>query len=291
MSAPDRIELRGLRVWGHHGVLPHEQELGQQFVIDVVLHLDTRTAARTDALADTVDYGALALRIRDVVATERCDLIEALAHRVAQVGLDSGGDYGSPTWVDAVDVAVHKPYAPVTVPFADVVVSCHRRAPVPVVLALGANLGDPVAAVRDGIEALRERPGLDVDETSPLVRTAPVGGVEQDDFVNAVVLAHTTLGPHELLSACQAVEHSAGRVREIRWGPRTLDVDVILYGDRTLHDERLTVPHPRAHERAFVLVPWAQADPSARFPDGRLVRELAEVAPDRDGVRQIEETR
>jgi dihydroneopterin aldolase len=116
----DRVELHGLRARGRHGVLAHERALGQDFVVDVVLHLDTRPAAAADDLKLTVDYGALAERVVAVIAGDPVDLIETLAQRIADVAL-------APAPVQAVDVRVHKPHAPVSVPFADVVVAIHRE--------------------------------------------------------------------------------------------------------------------------------------------------------------------
>lgn len=143
-------------------------------------------------------------------------------------------------------------------------------------LALGANLGDPVATLTAAVSDLGAVPGLRVTAVSDLVGTAPVGGPPQPDYVNAVVLAATTLEPPSLLAATQAVEAAHGRERSVRWGPRTLDIDLIAYGrpgdadEVTSSDPVLTLPHPRAHERAFVLGPWAQVDPAARLrlPDG-----------------------
>ena len=122
---------------------------------------------------------------------------------------------------------------------------------------------------------------------SPVVETDPVGGPEQPDYLNAVVLGTTGLSGPELLAACQQVEADHDRVREIRWGPRTLDVDVIAYGETVSDDPVLTLPHPRAHERGFVLVPWSLADPDAVLPGpaGGPVADLAARAADRDGVR------
>jgi 2-amino-4-hydroxy-6-hydroxymethyldihydropteridine diphosphokinase len=158
---------------------------------------------------------------------------------------------------------------------------------VPVVLALGSNLGDAAAHLQGAVDALAGTEGLAVHRVSPVVETDPVGGPEQDVYLNAVVLGSTTLAPHELLARCQQVEAQHGRVRETRWGPRTLDVDVITYGATVDDDERLTLPHPRAHLRAFVLVPWALADPDAVLPgpDGGRVADLAARADDRAGVR------
>lgn len=169
---------------------------------------------------------------------------------------------------------------------------------VPVVLALGANLGDPLAALTAAVDRLAEVDGLTLVAVSPLARTEPVGGPDQPPYLNAVVLARTVLSPRVVLAAAQQVEQAAGRERLVRWGPRTLDVDLIQYGggdgdadgDGTVlsDDPVLTLPHPRAHERAFVLWPWVQADPGARLVTAagvaRDVVRLAEAAPDRPGL-------
>jgi dihydroneopterin aldolase / 2-amino-4-hydroxy-6-hydroxymethyldihydropteridine diphosphokinase len=165
-------------------------------------------------------------------------------------------------------------------------------ATVPVVLALGANLGDPVAALSRAVDLLAEAVGLEVEAVSPLARTEPVGGPEQPAYLNAVVLARTVLTPQSVLALAHDVEQAAGRERLVRWGPRTLDVDLIQYGARPdtalSADPELTLPHPRAHERAFVLWPWAQADPPAVLvlADGTEagVAELAAAADDRAGL-------
>jgi dihydroneopterin aldolase len=121
VTALDRVEVLGIRATGHHGVFGFEKEQGQEFVVDVVLHLDTRPAAASDDLADAVDYGVVAGRVHDVVTGEPVDLVEALAARVADACL-------ADLRVRAVDVAVHKPQAPIAVPFDDVVVRIHRAA-------------------------------------------------------------------------------------------------------------------------------------------------------------------
>ncbi|MFC8733647.1 2-amino-4-hydroxy-6-hydroxymethyldihydropteridine diphosphokinase [Luteimicrobium sp. NPDC057192] len=381
----DQIRLVGLRATGHHGVFEHERVNGQEFVADVVVHLDTRPAAAGDALARTVHYGELAERVTAVLSSSPADLIETVAERIAAVVLDE------PAAV-AVDVALHKPEAPITVPFDDVVVAVRRSrtrpavvpvpvdlltlgspepapapvvepepvavvapaelptvapvvaaavippvtlpdtfdepvdtasaeaepvtddeqdaeddaslvaalrdhdrmdeipaSPVDVVLSLGSNQGDPQQTLRDAISALDAIGGIEVLDVSPLARTAPVGGVDQDDFLNAVVVARTSMSARELLHACQDVEHSFGRVREQRWGPRTLDVDIIVYGTLTDVSEDLELPHPRAHERAFVLEPWSQVQPEAVLPGlgGGPVAQLAATAPDRAGIRWL----
>jgi 2-amino-4-hydroxy-6-hydroxymethyldihydropteridine diphosphokinase len=128
-------------------------------------------------------------------------------------------------------------------------------------LALGSNLGDRLAYLQGAVDALAATDGVDVVAVSPVYETAAVGGPEQDDYLNAVVAVDTSLGPHALLRLGQSIEAAADRVRTVRWGPRTLDVDVLLYDDVQLDDPRLTVPHPRLWERDFVLVPLRDVAP------------------------------
>lgn len=131
------------------------------------------------------------------------------------------------------------------------------------VLALGSNLGESESTIERAVVDLREA-GVRILRVSPLYRTAPVGGPEgQPDYVNAVIEVSTELSPYELLKLCNAVEAAHHRERLVRWGPRTLDIDVIDYEGTVSDDPVLTLPHPRAHERAFVLTPWAQMDPQA----------------------------
>lgn len=152
-----------------------------------------------------------------------------------------------------------------------------------VALGLGSNLGDRRALITAAVATLRDEPGVEVVAVSSLVETDPVGGPEQPDYLNAVVLVDTTLPPLEVLALAQRCEQDAARVREQRWGPRTLDVDVLAYDAVVRDDPVLTLPHPRACERAFVLVPWAEVDPTFEL-SGRTVAEWAEEVGDA-GVR------
>jgi 2-amino-4-hydroxy-6-hydroxymethyldihydropteridine diphosphokinase len=153
-----------------------------------------------------------------------------------------------------------------------------------VAASLGANLGDRLAALQYAVDILAEV-GT-VVAVSDVYETDPVGGPEQPDYYNAVTVLDTDAAPLEVLAAAQRAEQGRGRTREIRWGARTLDVDVLAYGQRTSADPVLTLPHPRALERAFVLVPWAQIDPTFRLPDGRTVAEVAALVP-ADGIRRV----
>jgi 2-amino-4-hydroxy-6-hydroxymethyldihydropteridine diphosphokinase len=147
-----------------------------------------------------------------------------------------------------------------------------------VVLALGSNVGDRLANLQGGVDALCARPGLDDVAVSPVYETAPVGGPAQPDYLNAVLVAATALPARAVLDRGLEAETALRRVRGQRWGPRTLDIDVIVYGTEVSDDPALTLPHPRAHERAFVLAPWHDVDPGAVIPGrGRVADLLAAV--------------
>ena len=182
------------------------------------------------------------------------------------------------------------PEAPAAAPAAPVDPLSERPTrPVGVVFGLGANVGGVVDSLRTAVQSLKATEGIEVTQVAPLARTIAVvaeGAEPQPDYLNTVVTAMTTLAPRELLEVCQTLEIAAGRVRTEPWGVRTLDVDLIEVEGVTSSDPALSLPHPRAAERAFVLVPWSQADPFAELA-GRSVSELAENAPDRGGLRWL----
>ena len=146
--------------------------------------------------------------------------------------------------------------------------------PARVVIAIGSNLGDRMANLQGAVDAVFGPSGIGFLAVSPVYETVPVGGPSQPDFLNAVVLGDALLPAREVLDRCLAAEAARHRVRGITWGPRTLDVDVIAYGDVVSDDPVLTLPHPRAHQRAFVLAPWHDVDPDARIPGRGLVADL-----------------
>jgi 2-amino-4-hydroxy-6-hydroxymethyldihydropteridine diphosphokinase len=153
-----------------------------------------------------------------------------------------------------------------------------------VALALGSNMGDSAATLQGAVTDLCSVDGLALAAVSAVYETDPVGGPEQERYLNAVVVGRTTLTGPELLTATQAIEQAWHRVREVRWGPRTLDIDILALGDEVIDTPDLSVPHPRAHERAFVLVPWLDADPDARIPGHGRVADLLGSCDSR-GVR------
>ncbi len=165
-----------------------------------------------------------------------------------------------------------------------------------VVYSIGSNLGDRLANLQGAIDALSDTPDVIMVDVSSIYETDPVGGPEENpEFLNLVVVAETTLQPRTLLERAQAIEDAYGRTRDgEQWGPRTLDVDLIVVGDATVDKSDLKIPHPLAHERAFVLIPWYEIDPSATIGahgaigdlvdelDGSGVRKRDDLAIDRD---------
>ncbi|MFJ6212351.1 2-amino-4-hydroxy-6-hydroxymethyldihydropteridine diphosphokinase [Streptomyces sp. NPDC092296] len=154
------------------------------------------------------------------------------------------------------------------------------------VIALGSNLGNRLETLQGAVDALEDTPGVRVRSVSSVYETAAVGGpAQQPSYLNAVIVVRTTLGPGSLLERAAAVEDAFSRTREVRWGPRTLDVDIVSYDGVVSDEPELTLPHPRAHERGFVLAPWYDAEPDAELPGrGRIADLLKEVGT--EGVRR-----
>lgn len=158
----------------------------------------------------------------------------------------------------------------------------------PAVIGLGGNVGDVQAAFRRALQALDQTAGVRVIAVSSLLRTAPVGGPEQDDFLNAAVLVAVELEPAELLAVLQQLEAVAGRVRTERWGPRTLDLDLLWWADQSIETAELTLPHPELSERRFALQPLVEVAPSALAANGRRYADILSILPS-EGVEVIGE--
>lgn len=271
----DTIWLSGITAHARHGVFDFERENGQEFTIDVGYEYDTRPAARTDSIAVAISYADIATAVHEALTAEPVNLIESLAESLARAVLGFEG-------IAAVTVVVHKPHAPLAVPFSDVTLTVRRTRlsvvpdrPQRCVIALGGNLGDTPATLRSAIAALSAH--VEPIAVGPLVRTPAMrlpGSPAQEDYWNTVLVGQTRLAATELLALCQKVELDHGRERHERWGARTLDLDIIAYGDLEVESTELTIPHVGATERPFVLVPWADADPEAQVR-GHAVAELA----------------
>lgn len=260
---PDRIEVRGLRAVGTIGVLPEERERAQPFEIDLVIETDVRRAGHTDDLEETVNYAVALAQAAKVVETEPTLLLERVATRIAEETLALAR-------VDGVEVTVRKLRPPVPEDLATTGVTIRRtrldrspstRPSVKAYVALGSNLGDRREHLRFGVANL---PG--VTRLSGVYETDPVGGPDQGPYLNLVAELSIDLDPFELLETCLAIEAGVGRERTVRWGARTLDLDVLLWDEARIEAKHLTIPHPRMWERRFVLQPLNDLVPE-RMPD------------------------
>ena len=261
----DQIEISAIRTVAIVGALPHEREIPQPLQIDLTLDVDLGDAGRSDDLDDTVHYGWVADQVVAVVSESKDVLLERLAARVADEVLTFDR-------VEAVTVTLTKLRPPIAVDAASTAVRINRtrstaavapQSPHRAFIALGSNLGDRREFLRMGVA------GLDrVVAMSQVYETDPVGGPDdQGAYLNMVVEIETPLDPFALLRRCQRIEGEAMRQRVVHWGPRTLDVDIIMYDDAVIETADLVVPHPHFAERRFVLTPLAEIAPQ-RCPDG-----------------------
>lgn len=255
----DKIHIKNLEVFAKHGVFPEENVLGQKFVISAVLYASTREAGKTDDLTKSIHYGEVGQFITEFMKQNTFQLLEAVAERMAEELLLRTER------LEKVCLEIKKPWAPVGLPLETVSVEIERGWHT-AYIALGANLGDKEANLRLGVEALRATKGCQVLAVSDFLVTEPYGGVEQDDFLNGAMKIRTLLTPHELLERLHEIEREAKRERVVRWGPRTLDLDILLYDDLILDEEELHIPHIEMYKRDFVLRPLCQIAPYVRHP-------------------------
>ena len=270
----DCIRIENLEIRAFHGVLPEEKVLGQKFLLTIEMGLDLHPAGSSDHLELSVSYSEVARGVTRIFETARYDLIETGADAVARCILL--------TWplVRAVSVCVKKPWAPVGLPLETVSVTV-RRAWHRAYVALGSNLGDREAVFQSALHAL-ETEDTHVKKVSAFHDTKPIGFVEQPVFLNGAIELETLMTPHELLERLQTTENAHGRTRTQRWGPRTLDLDLLLYDDVISDHQDLVLPHPRMLERKFVLQPLCEIAPWVVHPLARLrmIEALASLPPD-----------
>ncbi len=255
----DIIKIENLEIYAYHGVYPEENKLGQSFYINAALYTDTRQAGLSDELTHSTNYGEVCHFMTDWMKQHTCKLIEGAAEQLARECLLTF------PLVKKLTLEVRKPQAPVGLPFESVSVQIERgwhRA----YLAIGSNLGDKEAYMQMGVDGLKSCPDIRVKKVSSFIGTKPYGGVKQDDFLNGCLCIETLLPPGELLKKLHEIEAAAGRVREVHWGPRTLDLDIIFYDDLVYEDEDLIIPHVDMENRRFVLEPMAEIAPNLRHP-------------------------
>jgi dihydroneopterin aldolase / 2-amino-4-hydroxy-6-hydroxymethyldihydropteridine diphosphokinase len=270
----DSILIKDLEIRAFHGVLPEEKVLGQKFLITLEMGLDLHPAGCTDDLAATVNYAEVARDVTHLFGTARYALIETGAESVARHVLVK--------WplIRSVRVTVKKPWAPIRLPLDTVSVtvcrSWHRA-----FVAIGSNLGDREATFRSALESLKSEVTC-LKRISSFHETKPVGFTDQPIFLNGALELETLMTPYELLNLLQKTEDAHGRTRSVHWGPRTLDLDLLLYDDFISEKADLLIPHPRMMDRKFVLQPLCEIAPWVVHPltRQRMADALADLESD-----------
>lgn len=255
----DEIRIEELKVFAHHGVYDFEKEQGQDFYLNLTLFLDTLEAGKTDDLTKTINYGEVCQDLNQWMQEKSYDLLEAAAQGLAEKLLVK---YER---LHHLSLEIRKPQAPIKLPFGSVSVQI-RRGWHEVYLSIGSNLGDREKYLVEAVAQLENCPQMRRVRMSSLIETKPYGGVEQGDFLNGAVVLDTLLTPRELLDYLHGIENRAGRTREIHWGPRTLDLDILFYDDLIYGDDQLILPHMDLANREFVLKPLCELAPGLRHP-------------------------
>lgn len=253
------IRIENLVVYANHGVLSEEKNLGQKFVISANIYADLEEAGSSDNVEKTINYAKVCELITKVSKEETFDLIETLAYALADRVLEQY------ELIDIIEVTVNKPFAPINLPVDNVSVTVSRKRH-RAYLSLGSNMGDKKDFLDKAIKMLRKDSKIKVTNVASFIETEPYGYVEQDKFLNTALEITTLYTSKQLLKVVNEIEASLDRVRTIKWGPRTIDIDIIFYDDMIINTKDLIVPHKEMHLREFVLKPLMELKPDYRHP-------------------------
>jgi len=255
----DKMYIKDLEVYAHHGVFQEEKTLGQRFLISLELFLRLREAGTTDDITKTVHYGELCQLVEKEFTKENYDLIEKATEKLAEFILLNYD------LVQRVKVKIKKPWAPIGKPLKYAAVEIDRKWHI-TYIGVGSNMGDKEKNVKDALELINNSHNTKITKTSKFYETKPVGYLNQEDFLNCVVEVKTLLSPLELVRSLLSIEKELKRERVIRWGPRTIDLDVLLYDNVISSIDEIILPHPRMQERMFVLEPLCDIAPYVIHP-------------------------
>ncbi len=255
----EQILVQGLQVFGYHGVYEQEKEEGQTFLVNCVMDTSFASAIHSDDVGETVDYGTVCLFIKKYFEEKAYDLLEKVADELATSIM-----YAFPG-IEKIQIQITKPNAPIPMEFESVGVRVEKKWH-KVALAIGSNMGDKEKYLTDALETLIANPDIRNVIVSDYIETEPYGYVDQDKFLNGAVTLETLLSAEDLLIFLHEIEAKAERKREIHWGPRTLDLDILLYDDVCMHTKELTIPHIDMCNRMFVLEPLMQIAPGLVHP-------------------------
>lgn len=259
MNNLDKINITNLKVFAYHGVFENEKKNGQDFFINATLYLDMHKAGLSDDLSLSVNYGEVCEFITNTLCEKNFDLIEAAATYTTTKLL-----INYPKIVQ-VDFELCKPHAPVGLPFENISVKISRKWH-KVYVAVGSNLGDIKEIINTALSSIKENTFIKSTACSTLITTKPYGYVDQPDFINGAICFYTLYTPNELLDYLHTLEANAKRVRNIHWGPRTLDLDILFYDDLIMYTKDLIIPHPEIEKRDFVLIPMNELNPYLIHP-------------------------
>lgn len=259
MKTTDYIEIENLQVFAYHGVYPDETKTGQHFYLSAKLYTNLNKAGNSDNLSHSTDYGEICLFMSKLMNKKTFKLIEAAAHYVVTETLLAFSA------INAIALKLSKPEAPVNLPFENISVNISRGWHT-AYIGLGSNMGDKNAFLENAIKEINNHSFCRVRKVSDFIETKPYGYTKQPNFLNAVAEVSTIFTPYELLEFIQKIELNAGRTRDIHWGPRTLDLDILFYDDYVMEDALLVIPHPEIEKRDFVLVPLKQIAPYKVHP-------------------------
>ncbi len=255
----DQICIKRLEVFAKHGVLPEENALGQKFLISVTMYCDTKKAGTSDAIADSVNYAEVSALLERETQTNVFHLLEKLAWHLARKILLTYPQ------IKKVDLEIEKPWAPVLLPMETVSVKISRFWNT-AYLSIGSNMGDKKENLIQAIRLLEADEETTVIRQSAFIQTEPYGYTDQDEFLNGALELQTLRSPEELLELIRQIEQKLKRERVIHWGPRTIDLDIILFNDEVIQTEKLTIPHVEMAKRMFVLEPLCEIAPYAVHP-------------------------
>lgn len=255
----DKIFIKDFEIFAKHGVLKEEKSLGQKFVLSLELTLDLRAAGLRDDLEKTVNYAQLCYDVEKEFTKQSYDLIETAAEKTAEFILLSYPQ------IQNVRVTLKKPWAPIGRPLKYAAVEIQRGYH-KVYIALGSNLGDKNENLNSALKLIDENKLCTVTRVSSFYETKPVGYTEQDNFLNAAAEIKTLMTPLEFMDFLLSIENQLKRERKIHWGPRTIDLDILLYDELISEDEHAVIPHPRMEKRLFVITPLCDIAPYKLHP-------------------------